>query len=146
MTADEAVKFVATHGVVLESASGPVPSLAAAIVGAPVRGSWWGNPRSHEIFALTRAVRMAPSVLVCRLVRGKVTFVHRRLWAAVVRVADRFPPDHVAKIVEVHTSTGRHRVEGMRFPDWVPPLVLTDATTLSVEEALQALGPGVSPP
>ncbi len=146
MTADEAVKFVATHGVVLESASGPVPSLVAAIVGGPIRGSWWGHPRSHEIFALTRAVRMAPSVLVCRLIRGKVTFVHRRLWAAVVRIADRFPADCVAKIVEVHTSTGRHRVDRTRFPDWVPPLVLTDATMLSEEEALQALGPGVLPP
>ncbi len=146
MTAAEALEFVATHGVVLESAAGPVPTLVTAVVGAPVRGSWWGHPHRYEIFEITRAVRAAPSVLVCRLVRGKVTFVHRRLWAAVVRIADRFPADHVAKIVEVHTSTGRHRVERTRFPDWVPPLVLTDATMLSEEEALQALGPGVLPP
>ena len=53
MTADEAVEFVATHGVVLESASGPVPSLVAVAVGAPVRGSWWGHPQSHQIFKLT---------------------------------------------------------------------------------------------
>ena len=41
MTADEALAFVATHGVVLESASGPVPSLVATILGEPIRGSWW---------------------------------------------------------------------------------------------------------
>ena len=143
MTADEAVRFVATHGVVLESASGPVPSLVAAVVGGPVRGSWWAHPRSHEIFRITRAVRAAPSVLVCRLVRGKVTFVHRRLWPAVVRVADRFPGDRVARIVEVHSDGGHHRVEEMPFPDWVPPLVLTEASSLSEEEALEALGPWV---
>ena len=146
MTAGEAVRFVATHGVVLESASGPVPSLVAAVVGGPVRGSWWGHPQSHEIFRITRAVRAAPSVLVCRLVRGKITLVHRRLWAAVARIADRLPADRVAKIVEVHTSTGRHRVDRTRFPDWVPPLVLTEAASLSEEEALEALGPGVPRP
>ena len=145
MTADEALEFVTTHGVVLESASGPVPSLAATIVGGAIRGSWWGHPRSHEIFALTRAVRMAPSVLVCRLVRGKVTFVHRRLWSAVVRVADRFPADRLVRIAEMHAATGRHQVEETPFPEWVPPLVLADAPSLSEEEALEALGPAASP-
>ena len=118
MTVDEALEFVATHGVVLESASGSVPSLATAIVGEPIRGSWWGHPQSHQIFQLTRAVRTSPSVLVCRLVGGKVTFVYRRLWPAVVRLADRFPADRAAQIVEVHTDAGHHRVEETPFPDW----------------------------
>ena len=143
MTADEAREFVATHGVVLESASGPVPSLATAIAGEPIRGSWWGHPQSHQIFTLTRDVRASPSVLVCRLVGGKVTLVHRRLWPAVVRVADRFPANRVAQIEEVHTDAGHHRIEETLFPDWVPPLVLTDASSLSEEEALGALGPWV---
>ncbi len=144
VTPDEALEFVATHGIVLESASGPVPSLVATILGEPVRGSWWGHPQSHEIFRITRAVRASPSVLVCRLVQGKVTLVHRRLWPAVVRIADRFPADRVAQIVEVHTAAGHHRVEETPFPDWVPPLVRTDASSLSEEEALEALGTWVS--
>ena len=138
MTVDEALAFVATRGVVLESASGPVPSLVTTILGEPVRGSWWGHPQSHRIFGITRAVRASPSVL---LVQGKVTLVHRRLWPAVVRVADRFPADRVAQIVEVHTAAGHHRVEETPFPDWVPLLVLADAGSLSEAEALQALGP-----
>ena len=146
MTTPEALAFVETYGVVLESASGPVPSLATAIVGEPIRGSWWGHPQSHQIFQLTRAVRASPSVLVCRLVRGKVTCVHRRLWPAVVRVADRFPADRVAQIMEVHTDAGHHRVEETPFPDWVPPLVLTDAASLSEAEAIEALGPWVPHP
>ena len=143
MNADEALEFVATRGVVLESALGPVPSLVTAILGEPVQGSWWGHPQSHQVFQITRAVRADPSVLVCRLVGGKVTYVHRRLWPAVVRVADLCPADHVAQIVEVHTAAGHHGVEETPFPDWVPPLVLTDAASLSEEEALEALGPWV---
>ena len=79
-TADEAIEFVKEHGVVLEAARGPVPSLVEAIIGASVRGSWWGHHRAHEIFQLTRAMRSSPDVLVCRLVDGKITYVHRRLW------------------------------------------------------------------
>ena len=135
VTVDEALEFVATHGVVLESASGPVPSLASAIVGEPIRGSWWGHPQSHQIFQLTRAVRASPSVLVCRLVNGKVTLVHRRLWPALVCVADRFPADRLAQIEERHTDAGHHRVEMTQFPDWVPPLVLTDASSLTEGKA-----------
>jgi hypothetical protein len=47
---------VKRHGVVLVSARGPVPNLAQAIAGAPIRGSWWGHPKSHQIFRVINAV------------------------------------------------------------------------------------------
>ncbi len=37
----EGLAFVKRHGVVLHAARGPVPSLAEAIAGGPIRGSWW---------------------------------------------------------------------------------------------------------
>ena len=85
-------------------------------------------------------VRESDSILVCRLVNRKVTLVHQRLWPAVVRIADRFPPTHLARIVEVHTAAGHHRVEETPFPDWVPPIVRAKAESLSELEALQGLG------
>jgi hypothetical protein len=78
MTSRQALAFIRTHGVVLEGAQGPVPSLVEVIAGEPVRGSWWSHPKSHEIFAVTRAMRASDDVLVCRLIKGKITFVHRR--------------------------------------------------------------------
>ena len=125
----------------LESANGPVPSLAAAITGEPIRGSWWGHPRSHEIFAATRAVRESREILVCRLVNGKVTFVHRKLWPALVRAGDRFPRGRVAQICERHTSTGRHIAQEVPFPTWIPPGVREAAGHLTESEALCRLGP-----
>jgi hypothetical protein len=50
MTPRQALAFIRKHGVVLESAQGPVPSLAEAIAGEPIRGSWWGHPSSRLIF------------------------------------------------------------------------------------------------
>lgn len=139
-TPRQAVAFVRRHGVVLESASGPVPSFAQAVAGASIRGSWWAHPKSREIFALTRAVRDSADVLVCRLVSGKVTYVHRRLWAPLVRMAERFPKGWLAQVDEIHTATGRHVTSERAFPQWVPDDVAASASQLSEEEALRELG------
>ena len=136
MTPRQALDFIRKHGVVLEAAQGPVPSLAEAIAGERVQGSWWSHPKSKQIFALTRAVRDSEDVLVCRLIKGKVTFVHRRLWPALVRVAHRFPPNHLSRLSEIHTSSGSHVIKEMLFPDWVPSTVHAAAKRLSEESAL----------
>jgi hypothetical protein len=136
MTSRQALAFIRKHGVVLEAAQGPVPSLAAVIAGGPVGRSWWSHPKSGEIFAVTRAIRDSEDVLVCRLVKGKVTFVHRRLWPALVRAADHFPPERLSRVREVHTSSGRHATTEVPFPDWVPPSVRAAARSLSEEAAL----------
>jgi hypothetical protein len=141
VTAAEALAFVRTHGVVLESASGPVPSLAEAIAGNPIQGSWWGHARSHEIFALTRAVRDSPDVLVCRLVGGKITYVHRRLWPALVRAAERFPRKSLAKIHERHTASGKHVSDEVAYPEWVSRELTDQARELDERSALDDLGP-----
>lgn len=140
MTRGQALEFVQKHGVVLESAQGPVPSLAAAVARGPIRGSWWSHPKSHEIFRLTRAVRESPDVLVCRLVDGKVTYVHRRLWPSVVRASSRLPKKRLAHVRESHASSGRHVTKELAFPSWVPSSVWSEATRLSEAEALRELG------
>jgi len=140
MTAREAIAFVRKHGVVLEAASGPVPSLARAVAGEPIRGSWWVHPRGREIFALTRAVRDCDEILVCRAVDGKITYVHRRLWAALVRVARRFPRKHLAQLQERHTASGRHVTKAVAFPKWVPPEILRAAPRVPETTALAELG------
>ena len=136
MTLRQALAFIRKHGVVLETAKGPVPSVADAIAGEPVRGSWWFHPNSREIFAVTRAIRDRDDVLVCRLIKGKITFVHRRLWPALVRAADRLPPDHLSQVREVHSKSGRHVTKEIPFPDWVPSSVRAAARRLSEESAL----------
>jgi hypothetical protein len=140
MTTRQALAFIRHHGVVLESAQGPVPSIVEAIAGAPVRGGWWSHAKSREIFAVTRAIRDSDDVLVCRLVEDKVTFVHRRLWPALVRVASHLPPDRVSRMREVHTSEGRHAIEEVPFPQWVPSDVRAAARRMSAESARAELG------
>ena len=141
MTEKEAIDFVRQHGIVTESVRGPVPSLAEAVAGGSIRGNWWSHPRSHEIFQLSRKVRNHPDVLVCRLVRGKVTFVHRHLWSALVRLASEFPASYLASVREIHTPSGKHIVEETPFPKWVPAEVLDETKKLADATAREKLLP-----
>ena len=141
MTPSQALAFVRRHGVVLESGRGPVVSLADAVVGGPIRGSWWGHPKGREIFALTRVVRDSKDICVCRIVGGKITYVHRRLWPALARVAPMVPRQKVAMIREAHTTAGRHEIQELAFPKWVSASVKREAQRLTEGEATSALGP-----
>lgn len=140
MTSEQAIAFVRDHGVVLASAKGPVPRLAEIIAGEPIKGSWWGHPKSHEIYAVFQALSESNDILVCRLVDGKVTFVHRRLWPALIRVAAHFPVQQLSQVREEHTAAGHHVSHEVAFPEWVPPEAMREARLLDEQEALKALG------
>jgi hypothetical protein len=139
VTPKEAIAFVKRHGVVLQSARGPVPSLAEAIAGEPIRGSWWGHAKGQIIFQATQALCASPDILVCKLVDGKVTYVHRRLWPALVKLASRFRKSQLARVWEEHTESGAHATRQMAFPKWVPDEVMKQAESMSIAEAEDAL-------
>jgi hypothetical protein len=139
MTSKQALAFVEKHGVVLQAARGPVPSFAEHVAGGPIRGSWWSHSRGHEIFELATAVCESGDVLVCKLIDGKVTYVHRRLWPALVKLAPRFDKAQLAKVDNEHTSSGAHRSTSTSFPEWVPNDVRDAASRISLEEAEGAL-------
>jgi hypothetical protein len=139
MKARGALAFVRRHGVVLASAKGPVPNLAEQVAGAAIRGSWWAHAKAHEIFAVLETVAAHRDVLTCRFVGGRLTFVHRRLWPALVRAAGNFPKRNLARTREHHTATGQHVRIDEPFPEWVSPAVARQARRLSKSEALAAL-------
>lgn len=141
LTPAQALAFVARHGVVCESARrGDIPALADAIAGEAIRGNWWSHRHAQRIFTLTRAVRDAPEVLVCRLVDGKITFVHERLWPALLRLADRFPRKRLARIRETHSASGKHVLAEAPFPDWVPDAIAA-GPPMAADEARALLRP-----
>ena len=139
MNAKEAVAWVKKSGIAVESARASVPSLAQVVAGELLKGSWWAHPKGNEIFRLSRAIRRSPDVLVCRLVDGKITYIHRRLWPALVRSAGRFSKHRLAAVKEVHTSAGKHKLLVTPFPKWVPKEILRAAQKLTEKEAASQL-------
>src|SRR2546425_6634240 len=140
VTPRQALRFIAQHGVVLEAARGPVPSLLEAALGGRPRGSWWRRPRGKEFFGLPGAVRASRDVLVCGLVSGKVTYVHRRLWPALARLERLFGQAALRAVHEVHTASGAHRVRLTPFRKRVSRRVLAAGAKLTAQRALAALG------
>ena len=140
MTPIQAIQFIKKHGIVLESAHGSVPNLAEAVTGEEIRGSWWAHPKSQIIFQLTRAVRDSDEILVCRLMHGKITYIHRRLWPPIVRLAKQFGNRNLGRIREVHTSRGEHELQVVPFPRWVPEKVKISSHKMSESKATSQLG------
>ena len=135
MNRKEALAFVERHGIVFQAARGPFPNLAEAIAGGAISGSWWGHPKGKEIFRAVKTIGASPDVLVCKLVEGKITYVHRRLWPALIKLASRFRKEQLARVWDEHTRSGAHRSRRELFPNWVPSEIMKEADALSVAEA-----------
>jgi hypothetical protein len=73
------------YGILVESHP-KLPSVASTVAGEPIRGSWWGHIRGHEIFYVTRRMVSHRDVVITKLVSMRVTYVHRKLWPAIVAV------------------------------------------------------------
>jgi len=136
-------EIVEQHGVVLQSARGAVANLPELVVGGPISGSWWAHPRHDEIFRVLNEAAESDDVVRLRLVKGKIALVHRRLWPALVRLADTIGPGALGAVHEEHTAGGAHRSETVPFPDWVPADVLDQAARLTESEAIGLLPDGV---
>ena len=111
--------------------------MAELVAGERIAGSWWGHPKGHQIFAELEALdarRRADA-----FGNGKVTLVHRRLWPALARLADRFPAQRLAVLHEEHTASGAHRVHEQPFADWVTPDIAEEARQLTEAEAFAQL-------
>src|SRR4030095_9529778 len=64
-----------------------------------------------------------------------ITYVHRRLWPALVKLASRFREEQLAKVWNEHTASGAHQSKPKPFPTWVPSEVMKEANAMSVAEA-----------
>lgn len=86
-SAKEAIAFIRRHSVATSAKVHPgIPSMLEEIAGEPISGSWWSHPKGRRIYALYEAIQHSPEILICKLLDGKMTFVHRSLWAPLYRV------------------------------------------------------------
>ena len=131
------VKFVEKHGIVLASAKGPVPNVAEAVAGEPIVGSWWAHKKGKAIFAALCEIDDSPDVRCFKLVDGKVTFAHRKMWPALVRLGNEgvIATEQLSSVQQEHMPTGEHRNIVTPFPDWVDDGTAAAAAKLAAEKA-----------
>jgi hypothetical protein len=80
------IEELQSSGLLLES-DAALPSVASLVAQEPIRGSWWAHPRGHDIFQANEQLATHPDVIACKLISGKITYVHRSLWPALFAVA-----------------------------------------------------------
>jgi hypothetical protein len=85
-TADTLLAHIQTSGMLLHH--DPVLlSLTTLVANGSVTGSWWAHPQAQRMYTLINTLTEHSDLLVVKLVRGKATFLHRRLWPALLAVA-----------------------------------------------------------
>jgi hypothetical protein len=81
----EALDVLVRHGLLLLQ-DARLPSVATLVAGEVVRGSWWGHAAGKHIFRVAGELADHPDVATAKLLGGKVTFVHRMLFAELVSI------------------------------------------------------------
>jgi hypothetical protein len=96
-------------------------SLVGEVTGGPVKGSWWGHEKGKVIYRIASELEASGVVLTTKLVKGRVTFVHRALWPALLRVVTdptwrnhslQRLPMAARKLLEQVEAQGRVRMDG----------------------------------
>jgi hypothetical protein len=117
----EIVLHALAHRGVLLLQDAKLPSVASLVAEEPVRGSWWGHPRAREIFGVSEKLSDHPRITSAKIVSGKVTFVHHRLWPALVSVGSAREPWQLAGLsVGARRLLDRVEEDGRLRTDQVP--------------------------
>jgi hypothetical protein len=64
-----------------------LPNVVTLLTGEAVSKSWWSHPKGRLIFSVLSELSEHPDVLFTKLLNGKVTLVHRKLWPAFLSIA-----------------------------------------------------------
>ena len=118
-----------------------LPNVVTILTGEKLSASWWSHPQGKLIFNVLRELEDHPDVLVAKLIAGKDTLVHRRLWIAFLAAASRL----LVHALEVHTEFGRHEMVTRSWRAWakekkVAPLASAQEGRRIIEEACAAIG------
>lgn len=136
LDAAETLALLEREGIAMEAARvAGVTTLTHAIVGEEIRGSWWGHPDGHHIYNTLNQVRESADVLAFKLVQGKVTYAHRRVWPALVRLAEEIGSERLTAVENVHTEAGHHERIETPYPEWVDDATSAAARELSPDDA-----------
>lgn len=109
-------------GLLLES-DPRLPSVSTLITGSPLHSSWWSHPLAHSIFHVNGQLDDHPDVVVTKLIAGKVTFVHKKLWPEILAIGtarERWQTEALSAsaqaLLEMTGATGCLRTDKLILP------------------------------
>lgn len=91
ITAEDVLDYLRKVGVLLET-DRRFPSITGIMVREAIKGSWWSHPMANEIYLLSQRLIHHPDTIFLKLLSGKATYVHRRLWPELIAIATAHEP------------------------------------------------------
>ena len=88
---DDIADYLGRLGVLLET-DRAFPSITGIMVREPIKGSWWSHPRANDIYLMSQRLVHHPDTIFLKLLSGKTTYVHRRLWPELIAIATAQEP------------------------------------------------------
>lgn len=79
-------RAIAKHGLLLLQDKTAL-DVVSILSGEKLSTSWWSHAAGQKIFACLERLDDDADVLTTRLVAGKITYIHRRLWPAFLAIA-----------------------------------------------------------
>ena len=131
--------FIQRNKIVTEAATAAVPAVVKFMVAQDYSGSWWSLPNSSLIYNALQEVKESSDLLVCRLVAGKVSYVHRDCWAPLAVLQDYLPDGALGKVEEVHLPSGKHATSVLPPSSWMPADVRKEAARMTPAKAVDRL-------
>jgi hypothetical protein len=88
---EDVADYLGRIGVLLET-DRTFPSITGIMVREPIKGSWWSHPMANEIYLLSQRLIDHPDTIFLKLLSGKTTYVHRRLWPELIAIGTAQEP------------------------------------------------------
>jgi hypothetical protein len=118
----KALEAAGLHGLLMKS-DPKLPSVTTLVAGEPIRGSWWGHPKGRQIFRVLAILEDREEVTTVKLISGKDTFVHKRLFPALLSIGtarDDWQLDGLSgaarHLLELVDKEGIIKTEQLRLP------------------------------
>jgi hypothetical protein len=131
-----ALKTLRRLGLLLET-DARLPSVVSLIAGEPISGSWWSHPTAQKIFITLGQFADHRDVMFTKLISGKVTLMHRKLWPEIFALGTERAPwqmkelsKSARKLLELVDEHGSLRTDQV---DW------TKSATVKPGEAAREL-------
>lgn len=109
-------------GLLLET-DARLPSVASLIAGEPVSGSWWSHGSAQKIFVTLGQFEDHRDVMFTKLISGKVTLVHRKLWPEILAIGTARAPwqmkglsKSARNLLEMIDEQGSLRTDQLAWP------------------------------
>ena len=130
MSPDEIRAWVREHRLATLPPTASLPSLFTWVTGEQRVSNWWSHPRAGDVWNASQVLGHDADVRVVRLADGKITFLHRALWPALLGVVlnEGFATRAAAELSEVASQLlasvvahGPIRMDRLAARDGMPP-------------------------